>query len=163
MCSSDLCFVLDADNILAQDAVKNCLKIASECKSNIAVVYPLVGLRDEQRSPRQPDGTLLTRIAWQKDQFLRGNLIDAMALIRKSAWECVGGYTHIPGGWEDFDFWCKLIEAGFGGVLCPQKLAIYNRHQTSMQATQTIRSLRGLKRIMMKRHPWLRLEDEIVT
>lgn len=160
---AEWCFVLDADNRLERDAVKHCLSIALECPDSIAVVHPLVALRQEQRHHRQPDGSLLTRISWQKQRFLHGNLIDAMALVRKSAWASVGGYTHIPGGWEDFDFWCKLIEAGYGGVLCPQILAVYNRHLASMQATQTIRGERSLKRMMMSRHPWLRLEDEIVT
>ena len=51
-----------------------------------------------------------------------------MALVRHSAWESVGGYSHIPGGWEDFDFWCKLIDADYHGVLCPQVLATYRLH-----------------------------------
>lgn len=160
---ADWCFVLDADNQLERNAVRNCLKLAMECSTNIAVVHPLVALKEENRNPRQQSASLLTRISWQKQQFLRGNLVDAMALIRKSAWERVGGFTHIPGGWEDFDFWCKLIEAGFGGVLCPQKLAVYNRHQNSMQSTQTIQGERTLKRILKSRHPWLKIEDEIVT
>lgn len=160
---SEWCFVLDADNLLKRDAVKHCLRIAHECSDSIAVVHPLVVLRQEWHHYRQPESSLLTRISWQQQSLLHGNLIDAMALIRKSAWESVGGYTHIPGGWEDFDFWCKLIEAGYGGVLCPQKLAVYNRHQASMQATQTIRGERRLKRVMMARHPWLKLEDQIVV
>lgn len=161
---SDWCFVLDADNLLDKNAIKNCLRVASKCTDQIAVVHSLVELREQgQRNLLQPDGALLTRISWQREQFLSGNLIDAMALVRKSAWERVGGYTHIPGGWEDFDFWCKLIEAGYGGVLCPQRLSIYNRHQQSMQARQTVRNQRRLKKIMMHRHPWLGLEEEIVT
>lgn len=156
------CFVLDADNRLDKNAVQNCLSVASHCSEKIAVVHSLVELREEHRSYRQPEGALLTRISWQKEQFLHGNLIDAMALVRRNAWERVGGYTHIPGGWEDFDFWCKLIDAGLGGVLCPQRLAIYTRHRKSMQATQTVQDQRRLKRIMMKRYPWLCLEDEVV-
>jgi len=78
-----------------------------------------------------------------------------MALIRKTHWEQVGGYSHIPAGWEDYDFWCKLIGAGLHGVLCPQRLAIYNRHDTSMQATLTRSHVRELQRLFQARHPWL--------
>ena len=40
-----------------------------------------------------------------------------MALIRKSAWERVGGYALFEvEGWEDYDLWCKFIEEGFEAV-----------------------------------------------
>jgi GT2 family glycosyltransferase len=80
-----------------------------------------------------------------------------MALVRRSAWDAVGGYTHIPGGWEDFDFWCKLIDANWHGVLCPQRLAIYCSHGNSMLATSSQRQVRRLSRLLQARHPWLRL------
>ena len=89
--------------------------------------------------------------------FKHGNYIDAMALIRREHWKRVNGYAHIPGGWEDYDFWCKLIEAGFQGVMCPQRLGIYNQHTSSMQAKFTLHGLRRLKRLMNARHPWIQL------
>ena len=97
---------------------------------------------------------------WQRDKFLEGNHIDAMALIRRSAWKGVGGYTHIPGGWEDFDFWCNLIEAGYHGICMPQVVCNYVVHDASMLATSTNSNLRWLCRLMQERHPWLQLEPE---
>ena len=90
-------------------------------------------------------------------QFLQGNMIDAMALVRRQAWQDVGGYTHIPGGWEDFDFWCKLIDAGWHGVLCPERLATYYRHSSSMLQQQTDRHVRRISRLLQARHSWLQL------
>ena len=80
-----------------------------------------------------------------------------MALVRRSAWEQVGGYSHIPGGWEDYDFWCKLIETDFSGILCPQRLARYHCHTGSMLATETHKRLRAISRVLQHRHPWLQL------
>ena len=57
---------------------------------------------------------LVSDLPWQQDLFKGGNYIDAMALVRREAWEAIGGYTHIPGGWEDFDFWCG-VDAGWHG------------------------------------------------
>ena len=86
---------------------------------------------------------------WQREQLRAGNVIDAMALVRRSAWEAVGGYSHIPGGWEDFDFWCKLIEADWHGVLYPQPLATYTQHGSSMlQSNYTVQS-RGMTHYMI--------------
>jgi hypothetical protein len=70
----------------------------------------------------------------------------------------VDGYSHIPGGWEDFDFWCKLIETDWHGVLCPQVLATYQRHGDSMLQSQTNNRQRRLSRLLQHRHPWLQLD-----
>lgn len=156
---ADWCFVLDADNRLQPNAVALCLAIALSSPADTAVVHPLVELHSEAVIPGLYNNALLTKVAWQKQILEHSNQVDAMALIRRHHWQIVGGYSHIPGGWEDYDFWCKLIDAGYHGVLCPQRLAVYNRHSSSMQATSTVKSMRTLKRLLTARHPWLRLES----
>jgi GT2 family glycosyltransferase len=153
--SSAWCFVLDADNALLPQAVELCLRIAEASEAHTAVVHPLVEVLAE--AGRSDPRSLLSGLSWQPEQFRHGNVVDAMALIRRSAWQAVGGYTHIPGGWEDFDFWCKLIDAGWHGVLCPQRLAIYRSHGASMLATSSQRQERRLSRLLQARHPWLQL------
>lgn len=149
------CFVLDADNELLPNAVAQCLAVADGTPASTAVVHPLVGLKYEHPDPYAR--ALLSPQSWQRESLRSGNYVDAMALVRRSAWQAAGGYTHIPGGWEDFDFWCTLIDAGFNGVLCPQLLAVYTVHQTSMAATTTRRLERPLSRLLQHRHPWLDL------
>ena len=78
-----------------------------------------------------------------------------MALIRRSAWQEVGGYVHIPGGWEAYDFWCSLIDAGWTGVQCPQPLGRYSVHQDSMTSVTALPNVRGLEHLLQERHPWL--------
>ena len=80
-----------------------------------------------------------------------------MALVRRNAWESVGGYTHIEGGWEDYDLWCKLSGAGFHGVQVPELLAVYRSHADSMSHSVTSGSRRALSRTLQERHPWLDL------
>ena len=131
--------MLDADNELEPEAV--CLPSHGEAApAAIAVVHPLV--ERVEASPSSDSNALISGVSWQRQHFLERNVVDAMALVRRSAWEQVGGYSHIPGGWEDYDFWCKLIETDFGGILCPQRLARYHCHTGSMLATvpQTIAS-----------------------
>jgi hypothetical protein len=148
--------VLDADNTLLPPAVACCLAVAHTAPASTAVVHPLVERIDTAATGADPRA-LISGLSWQQAQFLGGNVVDAMALVRRSAWEQVGGYTHIPGGWEDFDFWCQLIDAGLHGVLCPQRLATYHCHANSMLATDTNRQLRRLSRLLQARHPWLHL------
>jgi GT2 family glycosyltransferase len=153
---SPWCFVLDADNALYPEAVRVCLALATAASAQLAVVHPLLAVEVE---PGRPDDqrTLVSTAAWQRQRLLGGNVVDAMALVRREAWQAVGGYTHIEGGWEDFDFWCKLIEAGYHGMQCPRVLAVYRSHASSMSHTATNRHWRALSRTLQQRHPWLEL------
>ena len=147
------CFVLDADNSLDPEVIEQCLNLTKNASLQLGVVHPLIRRIDT-------DGVmddLVSRKSWQQEALASGNYIDAMALVRKKAWQQVGGYTHIPGGWEDYDFWCKLIEGGFHGVLCPHILANYQIHSGSMVHQSSHRNTRRLSRLLQHRHPWLQL------
>jgi GT2 family glycosyltransferase len=130
--------------------------VAHAASLQTAVVHPLVEIKGARRLDAS-GAALISRLPWQRRSFVGGNYIDAMALIRTQAWRDVGGYSHIQGGWEDFDFWCKLIGAGYHGVLCPRVLARYAAHDESMTARSTSRQWRPLSRCLQQRHPWLRL------
>jgi GT2 family glycosyltransferase len=157
---ADWCFVLDADNLLHPPALEACLALAQHTNASAAVIHPWIAReREHAHGQRQREG--LHGIAlWQRERFLHGNHIDAMALVRRSAWRAVGGYVHIPGGWEDFDFWCCLIAAGWHGVCLPQTLCSYVVHSQSMLATETNANLRPLCRLLQHRHPWLELNPD---
>ena len=152
--TADWAFVLDADNLLFPKAVEACLQLANNASSGVAVIHPWIEI--VCKGTHRHDGrSLVSRDSWSREAFLQGNVLDAMALIRRTAWFSVGGYTHIDGGWEDFDFWCKLIEAGFHGLLCPRVLARYHSHARSMTAQSTASNWRPLSRCLQERHPWL--------
>jgi len=148
------CFVLDADNALYPDALRACLELAHAGSADLAVVHPLLAVEAETTRPDELR-SLVRPQSWQRERFAFENHVDAMALVRHTAWEAVGGYTHIEGGWEDYDFWCKLISAGFHGLQCPRVLAVYRSHCQSMSHTATNRSWKALSRTLQNRHPWL--------
>lgn len=152
---SSWCFVLDADNQLDPLALAHCRSVAAEANSRCAVVHSLIRVQPEDGC--NDTRTLVSDLSWQKEVFKRGNYIDAMALVRREAWQSIGGYTHIPGGWEDFDFWCSLIDAGWHGILCPQVLATYTSHKSSMRNSTTNLHTHSLSRLLQSRHPWLQL------
>ena len=150
------CFVLDADNALYPRAVETCLALAQAGSSDLAVVHPLIAVEAESGRPDE-QRSLVSTASWQRARLIRENTVDAMALVRWQAWKNVQGYCHIEGGWEDYDFWCKLIAAGWHGVQCPQILAVYRSHSESMSHTATNRSWRALSHTLQERHPWLNL------
>jgi len=156
--SAEWFFVLDADNRLKPYALDKLFRFAQSLSSRVAVVHPLISL-DYGEHPNENDGFELIGNGepWSYYRMIHGNIVDAMALVRKSAWETVGGYSHLEYGWEDFDFWCKLIDEGYIGVQFPQVLAQYRKHSDSMLQSISNANHDRLVGILHERHPWLRL------
>jgi glycosyltransferase involved in cell wall biosynthesis len=145
---SDPVFVLDADNMIYPRALARLYEVIR--RGEFAAAYTqLEFFGSEQR--------LGLADVFQRDRFVQGNYVDAMALVSKAAWEAVGGYTHIEGGWEDYDFWCKLIEHGLAAAYVPEILCRYRVHAGSMLRNDTLRTHRRIVAEMTIRHPWLSL------
>jgi glycosyltransferase involved in cell wall biosynthesis len=66
-------------------------------------------------------------------QFLLSNSVVGCVVLRKSAWEAVGGYDEsMRDGNEDWDLWIRLTEAGFGNRQIREPLFWYRKHGVSM-------------------------------
>jgi len=142
---------LDADNRLLPDCVRLCLETIRA--GGAAFVYPAI------RQFGDADG-LISEAEYDPVRLSAGNYIDAMALVSRAAWSAVGGYDHIKGGWEDFDFWCRLAERGLRGQRAPgPPLAEYRVHETSMirAAASRADTIRRMMDELEARHPWLTL------
>jgi glycosyltransferase involved in cell wall biosynthesis len=139
-------FVLDADNMIYPRALARLHEAARDAGADAA--YSQLELFGDQQQIGQAD-------VWSRRRFQRGNYVDAMALIRSRSWREVGGYSHIEGGWEDFDLWCKFIEAGMVGLYVPEILCRYRVHGSSMLRTDTVTATDALKVELSARHPWL--------
>jgi glycosyltransferase involved in cell wall biosynthesis len=143
---------LDADNRLRPNCIATCLRALKA--SGAAFAYPAI----------QQFGTtdvLMNTEHYRAARLAGGNFIDAMALVAKSAWAAVGGYDHVQFGWEDYDFWCRIAEAGLWGERVDQVLADYRVHGRSMLRTTTEveRNKRRLIADMQQRHPWLNVKS----
>jgi hypothetical protein len=142
---------LDADNRLLPDCARTCLETIQA--DGAAFVYPVIrqfGDRDD----------LLSHAEYDPVRLSFANYIDAMALVSKAAWAAAGGYDHIKGGWEDFDFWCRLAERGLRGRRADgPPLAEYRVHETSMIRSAVARAdtIRRMMDELEARHPWLTL------
>jgi O-antigen biosynthesis protein len=142
---------LDADNRLLPECAAECLRVARQ--SRAAYLYPTI---------RQfgSASDLMGVTDYDPVRLANGNYIDAMALISRAAWICVGGYAHVNGAWEDFDFWCRLAERGFWGERVPgAPLAEYRFHSTSMAQSAAVQSdvMRRVIQQVSAEHPWLRI------
>lgn len=147
---ADPVLVLDADNGLFPRAVGRLLECLED--SGAAAAYSQTAFFEGAEGPGYGD-------VWSPERFRRANYVDAMALVSKRAWARVGGYVHLEQGWEDFDFWCRFVEAGLHGVFVPEMLCRYRVHAASMLRTRTDPGRAGVVAELMYRHPWLDLDD----
>ena len=146
--------VLDADNILLPQACE-CLKNALlNSPKSVGAVYPILAVENH---PRQ---SIANELPWDPQRLINGNYIDALSLVRREAWSYVGGFQHTPGGWEDYDFWCRFVEHGLNAEQVPKLLGIYNHHVNSMKNTETSNRESELRQLLQRRHPWLKLTSQ---
>ncbi|GMU81256.1 MAG: hypothetical protein AMXMBFR47_11270 [Planctomycetota bacterium] len=81
--------------------------------------------------------------AWDCPQYdPRRLLIDnqsvATALIRRAAYDEVGGYSRdMIYGFEDWDFWIALLAIGYHGRMHPERLFHYRKHAGGSMLSQT--------------------------
>ena len=153
-CDTELYLPLDPDNLLLPDCIEKSLQLLDE--TGAAFAYPTIRMFGDSNG-------MMGFNEFDPSRFQSGNYIDAMAMVRKACWIAVGGYSPLePVGWEDYDFWCKLIEKGLFGVRVPHVIAKYRVHENSMLRTITElpenkpRVIRDLSR----RHPWLQLKSQ---
>jgi hypothetical protein len=131
----EFCFILDADNELYPHCLER-LVAALDGDPEAAFSY---GMLECFRAGRSVG--LMNTFPWQPSRFRTGNYIDAMAMIRTSLLrDKFGGYAidRRLHGWEDFDLWCRLAEAGHQAVLIPEVLARYRTTQHSMLAETNV-------------------------
>ncbi len=122
---ADLVMMLDADNLLYPRGLETLT--AALKGSDAAFAYGILEVFGERSG-------LLSYLPWDVHRLVRGNYIDAMALLRKSAWKKVGGFNPTAdhaGGLDDYDFWLGLAAEGERGELVRQFVGRYRAHSAS--------------------------------
>jgi len=116
---------LDADDRLASTWFEKAIGVLESQPSVAFVSHWLETFGDEHWTwkPEQCDlPSLLAR-----------NAVNGAALVRRDAFEAVGGYdASMRDGCEDWDFWLRLVERGFKGTIIPEVLFYYRRRRDSM-------------------------------
>lgn len=141
-------FVLDADNFVYPNAIRKLLD-ALRADPSAAFAYGIIG--------RLGLPGLLSHIPWDVPRLLESNYIDAMALIRRSTWESLGGYDAAESslrGWEDYELWLRVAATGGHGAFVPELVATYRVHGTSRQQTVDL-DTESLHRELRGRYPYL--------
>ena len=151
----EYCFFLDADNEVYPRCIARHLE-ALRARPDAAAAYGLIEVIDGSSA-------IMGGNAFCKQALAKGNYIDAMAMLRRDVLLAQGGYHVIGGGkgwgWEDYDLWLRLCEAGQTVLQIPEILSRYRLHRASMLRTLTSRSANKseLRAEITRRHSWVAL------
>jgi len=126
---AEMVFLLDADNAIYPHSLR---KLVSALKgSDAAFAYGVIEVFGDTSN-------LLSYLPWNVERLIHTNYIDAMALVRKAAWQKVGGFDSLAdraGGWDDYDFWLHLAAEGERGEFFREFIGRYRTHGSSWQVT----------------------------
>jgi glycosyltransferase involved in cell wall biosynthesis len=116
---------LDADDRLAPTWFEKALRVLDDQPSLSFVSHWLETFGDERWTWTPTDCDL--------PALLARNAVNGAALVRREAFEAVGGYDEtMREGCEDWDFWLRLVESGRRGRIIPEVLFYYRRRADSM-------------------------------
>ncbi len=121
-------FLLDSDNLILRRGLRTLVETL-ESDSQAVFAYGILSCFSGNTSTR-----LISQFPWAPARLRRANYIDAMALFRTTALEAYGGYTDDRRlfGWEDYDLYCRIAEAGGHGCFTPEIVGRYRRTKGSM-------------------------------
>lgn len=147
---ADYLFILDADNEAMRQGLEH-LALALDENPEAGFAYGIIQSFDVN-GPID----LMNWLPWDPHRLRRGNYIDAMAMLRRSALEAVGGYATDPAlyGWEDFALWLAMADAGLDGVHVPDFVGRYRKSPHSMIALANVDSTAAWG-ALVRRHPEL--------
>ena len=112
---------LDADDKLAPTFIEKTLRTL-QTNPEYAIAYTHRQDFDGTNEVHQAQSFNLEKLRYQ-------NHLSYCALYKKEVWEKVGGYRTNT-RFEDWDFFVAAGAAGFNGVLVPEPLFFYRRHDT---------------------------------
>lgn len=124
-------FILDADNWI----LPRCLCLLDDALGDgAAAAYGLVARYDEETGGSPG---LLSALDWDVSRLVEAPYIDAMALFDRRILRELGGYAvdlieHGWFGWEDYDLWLSIAQAGHAVRHVPQVVARYREHSGAM-------------------------------
>lgn len=147
--------VMDADNTIYPTCLRR-LSDALDLDPDASFAYATLEAFGTDPGLRSSRG-------WYVPWLCEANYIDAQAMLRRDTWERHGGYRHDDRvyGWEDWDLWLRLAQAGEHGVHVPQMLGRYRTQAASMISITDL-AAPDMRAELVERYPtlpWPELAD----
>nr|MBA2586027.1 glycosyltransferase [Chthoniobacterales bacterium] len=144
----DYVFIMDADNLIFPNALKQLLDVLKT--GSFAAAYSL--LCRFRGTPANRVG-LLSHFDWDPQILVQHPYIDAMAMFRREALLELSGYDNQLSqigwfGWEDYDLWLRFALRDYPVGFVPNVLCLYRHHDTSMINTTNLFSAELVRHFM---------------
>jgi glycosyltransferase involved in cell wall biosynthesis len=139
-------FLLDADDLIEPEMLAETVAVL-ETRPDVGFVYTDVQMFGEEV-------TTWSGGAYRWDKLLIDCPLMPETLFRRTAWAMTSGFrlNLVPQGYEDWDFWLSIAEAGWEGWHIPRPLVRYRRTSGSMLAHARRYDLELRAQIMLN-HP----------
>jgi GT2 family glycosyltransferase len=112
---------LDSDDMIKNDFIKICVDILQK-NDYISPVYcdahhigQMTGIE------KKPE--------WSPERLIKGPFIANCSIFHRVAFEKINGYDESLKGWEDYDFWLRMMNEGYVGKRIPKDLFVYYHHE----------------------------------
>jgi glycosyltransferase involved in cell wall biosynthesis len=144
---------LDADDKYHPEFLEKCIKVLDEDKKDeFGFVTTWVQLFGNQNGIWETEDYNPYKLVFE-------NQIHVASLFRKVIWEKVNGYSTNLSGYQDWDFWLKIVAKGYKWALIKEPLFLYrSRHYSMISDSDKKRT--GLRRTILqnnleflKKHP----------
>jgi glycosyltransferase involved in cell wall biosynthesis len=136
---------LDCDDTVEPSYLAETVPLLENAPTDVGFVFTHVRLTGALAG-------LLPRHLNRFDQLFL-NLLPYCMLIRRSAWQSVGGYDEtMRGGMEDWEFNIRLLRSGFGGIELAKPLFVYSVRPDGMLLSRTTRMHGTIWRSIRARH-----------
>ena len=144
---------LDADDRLEPDYVERCLEVLLKSEEPIGYVYTWM-------RHFGADSRIYVSRPFSPAAMLAGSFVNVSALMRRQAFERAGGFD--PAwrlGHEDYELWVRMLHCGIHGVLLPEPLLGYRRHEGGRNTLprERLRELRWRLRLTYPKFYWRKL------
>jgi teichuronic acid biosynthesis glycosyltransferase TuaG len=157
--------LLDSDDVWMPDYLSEQLKIAERCPGGGVVTANAISRGGDLDGRPIWSATSGLRTLALHDLIVEDNAVCIMSLFRYEVFERVGGFDPEFTGNEDYEFWLRVANAGFGIVQNLQPLGYYRRRPGSVSSDE-VRTVLGiihvLESVVTRTGPLERERDVII-
>jgi teichuronic acid biosynthesis glycosyltransferase TuaG len=145
--------LLDSDDVWMPEYLAEQLEIAKSCPAGGVVTANAISRGGDLDGRPIWRATTGLRTLALHDLIVEDNAVCIMSLFRRKAFERVGGFDPEFNGNEDYEFWLRVANAGFGIVQNLRPLGYYRRRPGSVSSDE-VRTLLGIIHVLESVATW---------
>jgi glycosyltransferase involved in cell wall biosynthesis len=139
--------LLDSDDVWMPNYLDEQLKIAETCLGGGVVTANALSRGGDLDGRPIWRSTMGLRTLALHDLIVEDNAVCIMSLFRREAFERVGGFNPEFNGNEDYEFWLRVANAGFGIVQNLRPLGFYRRRPGSVSSDE-VKTILGIIHVL---------------